>query len=153
MTEKAKPKQGPEFFEQAMQSFEQAFKAGVKLQEETGKLWTDFFTKPPSVATYQKQASQLGEETVKTVQRQMEDSLKVLEECSRSSLDLFKKGVEASQSASLSEGQARLQKLWESSLQSLQANTKAMATLNQRILNAWMELARQGASTLETAAK
>jgi len=153
MTEKAKTKTGSDFFDQALQSCEQAFKTSLKLQEDAAKMWTSLYTKVPSMADYQKQATHLGEDSVKLFQKQVDESLQLVDDCSRASLDLFKKAVETTQSASVAEGQVKLQKLWESSLNSMQANTQAVVNLSQRLLNSWTEFARKGAAVAEAAAK
>lgn len=150
-TEKEKTKTGMDVLEQAMRNYEQAFKAGMKVQEETAKWWGSVLTKAPTADAWQKKATALGEEAFPTLQKLTEESMRVIEQCSRSSLDLFKEGMEAARSTSLAEGQTRLQKLWEGSLQTLQANVQAVAHLNTRLMETCLDAARKGAELAETA--
>jgi hypothetical protein len=67
-----------------------------------------------------------------------------MEQNSRASLDLLKKAAESFQSSSVADGQARVQKLWQTSLDLLQHNAQAMTQANTRLVETWTKFARKG---------
>jgi hypothetical protein len=133
-----------ELFEQAMKSYEQALKTGVKLQEEAGKCFANLFNQTPVPQEWQKRVNAAIEETFPVARKNLEENLKFVEQNSRVSLDLFKQAVEATQSVSFADAQAKLQKLWQSLLNALQNNVQAMAQANSKFMESCTAFARKG---------
>jgi len=152
--QKAKP--ATELFEQAMSSYEQAFRTGLRLQEESGRWWTTFLEHTAPTAEWQKTVRTMGREILPEAQRRMEDGLRLVEQNSRASLELlrlFKKTVEVPHSNPMAEGQTKLLSFWEASLKSMRDGAQAVAHANTQALESWMELFRKGSEMAAERAK
>lgn len=133
-------------FEQAMDSYEQAFKTGLKLQEEAGRIWTSLLEQSGPTREWQKTLRNMASEILPEAQKRMEEGLRLVEQNSRASLEmlkLFKKTVEAPQANPMAETQAKLLSFWETSLNSLRDSAQAVAQVNTQALESWMDLVRK----------
>ncbi len=136
-----------QLFEQAMESYEEAFRTGVRLQEESGRWWTNFLEQTTPTREWQKTVQTMANELLPEAQRRMEDGLRLVEQNSRASLELlrlFKKAVEVPQNNPIAESQAKLLSFWEASLNSMRDGAQAVAQANTQALESWMGLFRRG---------
>jgi hypothetical protein len=134
---------GTDLFEQAVEKYEQALKTGVRLQEECGKWWADAFKQTAGPQDWQKAAASMLNEVFPAAHKNVEETLRLMEQNSRASLDLLKKATETFQSTSVADAQARVQKLWQTSLDLLQQNAQAMTQSNARLVETWTQFARK----------
>jgi hypothetical protein len=134
---------GSDLFDQAVKNYEQALKTGVRLQEECGKWWTNVLNQTTRPQDWQKNVTAVLNETFPAAEKNMEETLRLMERNSRSSLDLLKQATEAAQSTSFADGQARLENLWQTSLELLQHNAQAMTQANVKLVETWTQLARK----------
>lgn len=132
-----------EVFRQAMETFERAIKAGVKIQEESTKCFVDMFSQMPSPQQWQKRAQAMLNDAFPTAQKNLDEAIEVMNQNARSSLSLLKKAFEAGQSTSIAEAQAKTSELWEAALETVRSNAQAMVQANERFLKAWEELAHK----------
>jgi hypothetical protein len=135
---------GAGLFEQALENYEQTLKAGLRLQEESARWWTHLLKETSAPSAWEK-AAQPFQGFPAAQRRWLDDAMRSLEQNSRRSLELLQKAGEAAGTLSPSEAQARLQQLWEGSLQLLRSNAEAVTAANHRALEAWMELLRRSA--------
>ncbi len=142
-----------EVVEQAMKNYDQALQAGLKLQEESSKWWTDFMTQTAAPADWQKRWNAAAVETIPVVQKRMEESLRLLDEGSRTSLDLLKQALQVASTDSAANAQSKLQGLWESSLQALRNNAQAVSQANAKVVESWMQLFSKESQGTSGAAK
>jgi hypothetical protein len=152
MTEKTKMPP-TEMFEQAMKNYEQALKTGLKMQEESGKWWTNVLNQATSMPDWQKQVGTLTKEVLPATQKRMSECLQLIEQNSRASVELLKKAVEAVTVPPGTEAQSKLVDFWESSLHALRDNAKAISEVNTRTLDAWIDFIRKNTGTVEPKAK
>lgn len=152
MATEEKTKAVTDLFEQAMKSYEQALKTGLKLQEESTRMWTGLFSQAGTPPDWQKKSKALSEDAVAQTQKNLEECLKLIEQNSRASVELLKKAVAASQATSVQDGQTKLIGLWESSLNTLRDSALSVSQANARAVEAWMGLARKGWDTLSARA-
>ena len=138
MTDKAKM-QGGELFDQAMKNYEQALQAGLKLQQESARWWMELMTQTGSPQEWQTRFNEVAAETMSSLQKGMEENLKVVEHNSRASIDLLKKAVDAAKADTVAAGQAKMQELWDASLEALRANTTAINQVNAKWVESWMQ--------------
>lgn len=143
---------GSDLIDQAVKNYEQALKTGVRLQEECGKWWTSVLSQATRPQDWQKNVTLVLNEAFPAAQRNMEQTLRLMERNSRGSLDLLKQATETAQSTSVADCQARLQKLWQTSLDLLQHNAQAMTQANARLVETWTQLARKSADGATAAA-
>ena len=87
MTDKTKAP-ASEVFDQALKNYEQALRAGLKLQEEAGRCFTKLLNHAASPQDLQKQVTALANEFIPATQKSMESCLGLLEQNSRASVDL-----------------------------------------------------------------
>jgi hypothetical protein len=136
-----------ELFEQAMKSYEQAFKTGLKVQEESSKWWTTLLEQTGPSPDWQKSLRTMASEILPEAEKRMEDGLRMVEQNSRASLELlklFKQAVEVPGTNPIAETQTRLLGFWEASLNSMRDSAQAVAKANTQTLESWMELFRKG---------
>lgn len=144
LSEKTKPVS--ELFEQAMSSYEQAFRTGVRLQEECGRTWTTLLEQTGPTREWQKTIRTMADEILPEVQKRMEEGLRMVEQNSRASLELlklFKKNVEVPQTNPFAEGQGKLLSFWEGYLNSMKGSAQAVAQANTQAMESWKELFRK----------
>ena len=144
MSDRTKPVS--ELFDQAMSSYEQAFRTGLRLQEESGKWWTTLLEQTGRTREWQRTIRTMANELLPEAQKRLEDGLRLVEQNSRASFELlrlFKKSVEVPQTNPLAESQTKLLSFWEASLNSMKDSAQAVATANTQALESWMELFRK----------
>jgi len=146
--EKAKPI--IELFEQAMKNYEQALKTGLKLQEQSTRWCVGLLNEAASPQDWQKRMKGLVDEIIPQTQKSVEESVKLMEKNSRTTLDLLKKAAAAAQSTSPQEAQAKFLSFWEASSGALRETAQTVAQANTRTLESWAEFVRK---TIEPEAK
>jgi hypothetical protein len=139
MSDKTKPPIS-ELMEQAMKNYEQALQGGLKLQEESSRWWSDCMAQTAAPSDWQKRWKNAANQTIPIVQKRMEDSLRLIEQSSRTSLDLLKQAFAVSANDSTTNAQAKLQELWEASLEALRNNAQAVAQANGKFVESWVQL-------------
>lgn len=145
MTEKAKAP-ASEVFDQALKNYEQALRAGIKVQEEAAAYWTKLFNRAAARPNLQKQITSIANEVIPPTQKYMEGCLAILEQNSRASVDLMKKGVEAVQTTNLAESQSKLVDFCESTLKSLKSYSQAVVDLNTKAMDSWVGIVKKASS-------
>jgi len=138
MTTKDKA-QNYELFEQALKNYEQALQAGLKLQQESAKWWTDLLAQSGSPQEWQTRFNEMASESVGVAQKRMEENLKLIEQSSRTSLDLLKQAVDTTKADTVSGGQAKVQELWEASLSALRNNATALNQASSKVFESWIQ--------------
>ncbi len=139
-----------ELFEQAVDTFDAAVKAGVKLQEEAARWWSDVLSEAGSAQDWQRKMQSAMAEAIPTAQKNAEEGLRVLDQSTRSSLELLKRAFEAGQSESIAQAQAKAQELWEASLAAMRKNAQAMVQANARAMESWAHFARKNTDGRQT---
>jgi hypothetical protein len=76
----------------------------------------------------------------------MEGYLDLLEQNSRASVDLLKKGLEAAQTTDVGETQTKVVEFCEASLKSLKANAQAIAEINTKAIDSWIAFVKKAAA-------
>jgi hypothetical protein len=137
-------------FDQAVQTFGDTLKAGVRIQEEVGRLWTDAFEQTTPLQDWQKKSRAVFTEAIPTAQKNAEEWLKLVEDNYRRSLGLLKKAFDTN--ADSSDLRGKTQKLWEESLELVRDNAQAMAEANKKVMELWAGFLRKNVDAVKTAA-
>ena len=145
MTTEEKTKPMTDLFDQAIKNYEQALRTGLKLQEDSGKLWTNLINHTHSPQDWQRKAKSISDDFIPQTQKAMDDGIKLIEQNTRTSVELLKKAVATAQSASVQEAQSRFLGLWEGSLTALRDTTQSVTQANTKAVEAWMEFVRKSA--------
>lgn len=137
-------KTATDLFEGAYKSYEQALKTGIKVQEDTVKMWKDLLSKTTSPNDFQAKFTEMAEDVFPTAKKRMDEALKAVEENYKTSADLLQQAMATCQPGTMAETQNRLRGLWESSLAASRTNVQAVMKANQQILDVWTGLATNG---------
>ena len=122
-------------FDQAVATFGDALKAGVKIQEEVGKWWSDALDQAGPVTEWQKKSRALVSEAIPAAQKNAEEWLKLVDQNYKRSMALLKKAFDTS--GDPTEVRAKTQQLWEESMELIRDNAQAMADANKKVLELW----------------
>jgi hypothetical protein len=154
MTTEDKTKPATDLFDQAMKNYEQALKTGMKLQEEAAKLFTHLANQGGSPQDWQKRVKSMTEDVVPQTQKALDEGLKVIEQTSRTSVELLRKAVAAGQQpTSLQDAQGKFLGLWEASLNAVRDTTVSMAQANTKAIESWIAYARKSGEAAPGGAK
>jgi hypothetical protein len=132
-----------DMFEQAMETCNNAFKTGVKMQEEVAKWWGDLLGETSPVQDWQKRTQAIITEAIPLAQRSAEEGMRVIDQNYRSNLDLLKKMFDAAQSDSMADARDKVQGLWEASLNTLRTNAQTLVQANAKVMESWSEFAKK----------
>ncbi len=141
MTDKAKAA-ASEVYDEALKNYEQALRNGVKLQEEAAKCWTKLLNQASS-PDLQKHIASIANDVLPATQKSMEAYLELLEQNSRASVDLLKKGLEAAPPTNLADTQSKAVQFWEGSLKLLKTNAQAVVDINTKAIDAWFGVVKK----------
>jgi hypothetical protein len=141
--------------DQAVHTFGDALKAGVRIQEEVGRVWTDVFDQTGPVQDWQKKSRAAFADAIPTVQKNAEEWLKLVESNYRRSLGLLKKAfdTDADSDTDAADLRVKTQKLWEESLELIRDNAQAMADANRKVMELWAGYLRKNVDGAKAAAK
>jgi len=153
MTTEEKTKPVTDLFEQAMKSYEQALKTGVKMQEESAKVFSNLVNQSSSPQDWQKKMKSVADDFVPQTQKSVEEGLKLIEQTSKASVDLLKKAVAAGQPTSATDAQAKMLGLWEASLNAMRDTAVSVTQANNKAIESWVAYARKGVDPCTTKAK
>lgn len=141
-----------ELMDQALKNYEQAWKTGARMQEESTRLFTNLVTQVTGPQDWSKRVKAVADEWVPQTQKSLDEGLKVMEQNSRASVELLKKAVSAAQASTPQEAQARFLGLWEASLNTMRESVASFTQSQQKAVESWMTCARKTAEAAAPAA-
>lgn len=139
------------YFDQAADTFLNAFKTCVRLQEETATKCFDLAKKWGETEDWQKQYEDLSKEALPDVKKAAEDTLKFWEDNAKKCMDLLGEGFATSKAPSVTEAQEKLQQLWQESLATMRTNTETMVKLSSEAMQAYVDFMKKNAETVTEA--
>jgi hypothetical protein len=145
-TVRAQEKVLTDMADQAIKNYEQALKTGLKLQEEAVKCWSSLVNQSATAHEYQKgftNLTKLANDVLPLAQRRMEEVLQLVEKNSQTGAELMRKAVQAAQSPPTVNGQNKWTDLWTSSMGAIRSNAEALAEINSRALDSWIDFVRK----------
>jgi translation initiation factor 2 alpha subunit (eIF-2alpha) len=145
MTTEQKNKPVTDLFEQAMKSYEQALKTGMKMQEESAKVFSDLVTHATSPQDWQKQMKSVADGFIPQTQKTVDEGLKLIDQASKSSIELLKKAVAVGQPTTTADGQAKMLGLWEATLNAMRDTAVAVTQSHNKAIESWVAYARKTA--------
>ena len=140
-----------DMLDEGLKNYEQALRSGLKLQEEAGKAWIKMLNQAASPQDCQKQMAAIASEMIPATRKSLEDCLELIEQNSRTSVDLVKKGLEAAQTTSFAESHAKVSDFCESSLKSLKANAQSIVDLNTKAMDSWFAFVKKATAGMADA--
>jgi len=135
-------------FDQALQTYGEALKAGIKVQEQFAGYWADALQRAvPTTAEYSNKVRNFFNEAAPAAQRNADELLKLLDQNYRRSVELFRRACDAGTSANAANDyQARIQALWQASIDLVKENAQATTQASVRALELFADLFRQNGS-------
>jgi hypothetical protein len=153
MTTEQKTKPVTDLFEQALKSYEQTLKTGMKMQEESAKVFSDLVTQATSPQDWQKQMKSITDDFIPQTQKTVDDGLKLIEQTSKSGIELLKKTVAIGQPTTAPDAQAKMLGLWEASLNVMRDTVVAINHTHNKAIESWVAYARKTAEPVGAKAK
>jgi len=136
----------------ARKNYEHAIRTGQKLQEEAGQWWTRMLSQTATATDWQRNLSRftlLAGNVMPVAQKCLEETMNVMEQSSRTSVDLVRKAVDAAQTPGLAECQAKWMDFWTSSMKAAQSNVEAVSELSTRTIDSWIQFVRKNSEVTE----
>jgi len=138
-----------EIFGEALKNYEQTLRAGLKLQEEAGAWWTNVLTQAGSAQDWHKRMSGRASEILTPTQKRMEEYLALVEQNNRTNVELLKQAMEAAQTTTPADCQAKWFQFYQSSLNAMKNNFQAVRQSNSKISDSLMTVVKKSAAEFE----
>jgi len=145
MTTEQKTKPVTDLFDQALKSYEQTLKTGMKMQEESAKVFSDLVTQATSPQDWQKQMKSITNDFIPQTQKTVDEGLKLVEQTSKTGIELLKKALAVGQPANAPDAQAKMLGLWEASLNAMRDTAVAITQTHNKAIESWVAYARKTA--------
>jgi len=152
---RAEEKTMSEMADKTMKNYETTLRTGLKLQEEAIKAWSNLYNQSTAAQEYQKifaNYNKLANSVLPIAQRRMEAVIELVEKNTRTGTELVRKAVEAAQSPISGNGQNKWTELWTASMAAFRSNAEAVAEINAKTIDSWIDLVKKSAEAAETRA-
>ncbi|MCB1235680.1 MAG: hypothetical protein KDM91_11470 [Verrucomicrobiae bacterium] len=126
-------------FDEAADTYVNAFKSCVRIQEDTARQCFDFVKGWGKTDDLAKRQEQFIEQAVTNMKKAADDSMDLWKQNADKCLKLLEEGFAAAQAKTPSDAQGRLQKLWENSLGAMKENTETMVRLSGEAMKAYAD--------------
>jgi translation initiation factor 2 alpha subunit (eIF-2alpha) len=153
MTTEEKTKPVTDLYDQAMKSYEQALKTAMKMQEESAKYFSNLVNQSTSPQDWQKRIKTVADEFIPQTQKTVDEGVKLIEQTSRTSIELLKKAVATGQPTSMQDAQAKFLGLWEASLNAMRDTAVSVTQANNKAIESWVSYARKNGEPATAGAK
>jgi hypothetical protein len=131
-----------ELFEQSARLFENALKAGITVQQDSAKWFTDTLRGLGVSQQWQTKNQAALEKAMAAVQKNVDEGVQLMSDNVKSSLELLDKAFQARHTDSEAESRDRAREIWEGAVASLRKNTETMVQANARVVESWATIAR-----------
>jgi hypothetical protein len=130
----------------ALKLYEEALKNGVQLQEESLQLWKNILAQVGTPDELMEKIDKMTGGVFPETRKKMEELLKVFQDNTSQSMELFNKAMGVYQSNSWVDGQARVQDLMESTLGAMRTNVHTILDTNTKMMASWTDLVEKTAA-------
>ena len=141
-------KQATELFEQAIETYTAALKAGVKVQEEATEWIQNAMSDVQDPKELQQRLQKAVEQVLPEAQKNIEQSVQIMSDNARSSLELMKQALAISECDSISDAQGKTRHIWEQTLGTMRANTQSLVAANTRMIKTWGQMVQTETETV-----
>ena len=142
-----------EIADKTMKNYQQALQTGFKVQEEAMKCWNSVVNKTPAAPDMQKgftNFTKVANSVLPAAQRRIEEVMDLMERNTRTGTELMRKAVDAAQAHGIGDGQNKWTDFWTSSVGAMRSNAEALAQINARAIDSWLEVVRKSSEMAET---
>lgn len=152
MTTEEKTKPFADLFDQATKNYEQAVKAGLRLQEESVKVWAALCNQTSFPPDLQKRTKAVADEIVGRTQAVIGDYVKATDQYNRTSVELLKKALAITQPSSVQDAQAKVLAFCEAALGGVRETAQAVTQAHTKAFESWLDFVRKASEPVATAA-
>lgn len=141
-----------DFTEIALKNYEQALRAGFKMQEEAGRWWSATLSQAALNQDWQKRFTTMtgmANQLMPLAQQRIGEVMELMEENSRKSAKLLKKAVDAAQTAAVAESQTKWIDFWAFSMGAMRSNTEAVSQMSSKAISSWIDFVRKSGDLAE----
>lgn len=131
-----------QLFEQAARMFEAAMQAGMTIQRESTKWFTETLGSLGSPQQWQAKSGAAADEAISLVRQNTAEAIQMLNENVKSSLELLDKAFQARLSEGGPDVESRTRESFETAIGSLRKNAEVMVHANSRVLESWSQIAK-----------
>jgi hypothetical protein len=115
------------------------------MQEDSLRMWSGLLSQTTAPQDLQKRAKALVDEIIPQTQKTIEDNLKLVEQNSRTSIELLKKAAAAGQATTVQDAQTKFLGFYEASLNAVRDTTVALTQANAKAVESWVGYVRKNA--------
>jgi hypothetical protein len=132
-----------DLFRQAMQAWESAAAAGVKMQEECAKWVRQMYCESSTLNDWFEKGQKVMSEAIARSQENVDEAIRLMNQQAEASLKLVQQALDVRDAESAHDGPKKLTDWWRAALETMRINNQAVLKANSRILNTWSEMARK----------
>ncbi len=130
-----------DLFQQAMDSFETALRAGMQLQEQSVQRCVEILRDVGSPLEWERTVPQKVTKAIAAMQQNVDQSIRFMNENAQQTVNLMEAALQVHQMNS--NGQGEESDFWTYALNSMQTNAEIIRQANARVLESWGELAKE----------
>ncbi len=128
-------------FQQALESFETALRAGMQLQEESVQRCVEILRDVGSPLEWERTVPLKVTKAIAAMQRNVDQSIRFMNENAEQTVSLMKAALQIHETNG--NGNAEDGDFWTYALNSMQTNAQIIHQANARVVEAWGELAKE----------
>lgn len=128
-----------ELCEQAFNQWEQSLKAGLKFQEDAARFCMEPMTQFPTTAEARKKMLNLASDGTAATQRNVEEGIRLMEQASKTSLDVYKQMLQTFPVEPVEGVQSKVKTMWDNYLGAMRSNVQTLAQANAKLMESWMQ--------------
>jgi hypothetical protein len=126
--------------DQAIKTYEEALRTGLKFQNEAWQSWCAMLNQSPLSPEWQKRYSHAfdaANSIMPAAQKRMEEAVDVMEKNARLGAELMKKAMDAAQTTAVAESQSKWMEFLKTSLDAAQFNVESLMRINSRAMESF----------------
>ena len=131
-----------DLFEQAARMFDSAMQAGITVQRESTKWFTDSLGHLGSPQQWQAKGQAAADEAISLVRKNTDEAIKMMNENAKLSLELLEKAFQARAPKSDADAETVTRESFETAMGALRKNVELIVGANSRVLESWSQIGK-----------
>ncbi len=132
-----------DLFHQAMESFETALRAGMKLQEESTQRCVEILRDVGSPLEWERTVPAKVSKAIATMQQNVDQSIRFMNENAEQTVNLMEMALQMHRTNSDFDGDDEDGYFWSYAVNAMQTNAEIIRQANARVVESWGELAKE----------
>lgn len=131
------------WFRQAIDMLQASMKTGLQFQDESTRRVSDMLAEFTPPQDWRKASQEFLDEVIQVSQLSFDKTIGVMNQNTRTALELLQKTMEAMPGSSTEQSQAKIHDLTEATLAAMRTNTQAAVQANSQMVEAWAAFAKR----------